>query len=316
MKKLLIVLCSLFLVCGCATSHLENGEESVVEFKKDGISAQDLYEKLKETYGTEALVTLIDTELLSREYKANKEENTYVRNVVESLKNEWKENFDTYIQTYYGVKTEEALEDYIRLTYRRNLWKTDYAESQVNDTQINDYYENNAVGDMEISHILITSAATDKMTDDEKKAEEDKAYQTAVSIIERLNNGEKFEDLAKENTKDEATKSTGGKLPEKINDRSSYDENFLDASIKLEVGKYSATPVKSQYGYHIIYKTSQDNKPALNDIKEDIISVIAQDIISADSNYTAKALLALREKYEIKITDSDLEKEYNELYGL
>lgn len=315
MKKFLIIVCSLFLVCGCATSHLENGDESVVTFDKDGISAQDLYEKLRETYGAEVLVNLIDTELLSREYKANKEENTYVRQVVDSLKNEWKDNFEANIRTYYDVKDEKALEEYVRLTYRRNLWKEDYAKDQVNDTQINDYYENNAVGDMEISHILVTSSATSSMTDDEKKAAEDKAYQDAVSIIEKLNNGESFESLAKANTKDEATKESGGKLPEKINDRSSYDENFLDAAIKLEVGKYSTTPVKSQYGYHIIYKTSQDKKPALKDIKDSVISMIAKDLSKAD-NFNAKALLGLREKYGIKITDSDLEKDYNKLYGL
>ena len=39
-------------------------------------------------------------------------------------------------------------------------------------------------------------------------------------------------------------------------------------------------------------------------------------MISEDTNFGAKSLLGLREKYGIKITDSDLEKSYNKLYGL
>lgn len=315
MKKFLIIICSLFVVCGCATSHLEDGKESVVTFDEGGISAQDLYEKLKSVYGTDALITLIDTELLSREYKETAEEKSYINQIVSSLKNELGDNFDSYILNSYGAKNESELKEYVRLTYRRNLWKTDYAESQVNDTQINDYYNDHLVGDIEASHILISVNVGQDASDDDKKKAEEEALEKAKNVIERLNNGEKFEDIAKEVSDDTANKNDGGKL-DKFNDRSSLDENFLDAAIKLEVGKYSTTPVKSQFGYHIIYKTSQDEKPELKDVKDSVISKVAKDVISQDSNYNVKSLLGLREKYGIKITDTDLEKAYNEVYGL
>lgn len=316
MKKFIIILCSLLFVSGCATSHLKNGDESVVTFNKGGISAQELYEVLKESYGAEALVDLIDTELLSKEYKKNDEEKNYIKQVISSLKDEWKDNFLAYAQSNYGVKDEDELEEYVRLSYRRNLWKNDYAKTLVTETQINDYYENEAVGDFEASHILITSKATSDMSDEEKKESEEEALKLAEEIITKLNDGEKFEDLAKEYSEDKANKDNGGKLGEKINDRSSYDENFLEAAIALDVDSYSTTPVKSQFGYHIILKTSQDKKAKLKDIEESIKAKIAQDLIKADSNFNAKAVLALREKYDIKITDNDLEKDYNELYGL
>lgn len=315
MKKFLIIICSLFVVCGCATSHLEDGKESVVTFDEGGISAQDLYEKLKYLYGTDALITLIDTELLSREYKETNEEKAYISQVVSSLKNELGDNFSTYILNNYGAKNESELKEYIRLSYRRNLWKTDYAESQVNDTQINDYYNDHFVGDIEASHILIKVNTKQDATDDEKKKAEEDALNKAKTVIDRLNNGEKFEDIAKELSDDTANKNDGGKL-DKFNDRSSLDENFLDAAIKLEVGKYSSTPVKSQFGYHIIYKKSQADKPELKDVKDEVIAKVAKDTISQDSSYNIKALLGLREKYGIKITDSDLEKAYNEAYKL
>lgn len=315
MKKFLIIISTLFVVCGCATSHLEDGKESVVTFDEGGISAQDLYEKLKDAYGTDALITLIDTDLLSREYKETAEEKSYINQIVSSLKNELGDNFSSYILNQYGAKDESELREYVRLTYRRNLWRTDYAESQVNDTQIDDYYKNHVVGDIEASHILVSVNVSQNASDEEKKKAEDEALEKAKNVIERLNNGEKFEDIAKEVSDDTANKNDGGKL-DKFNDRSSLDENFLDAAIKLEVGKYSSSPVKSQFGYHIIYKASQADKPELKDIKDSVISKIAKDVISQDSNYSTKSILGLREKYGIKITDSDLEKAYNDIYGL
>ena len=315
MKKFIVIFCTIFLVCGCGTSKLDDGKQSVVKFDKGGISAQELYEKLKESYGAEAIVTMIDTELLSREYKRNSEENSYVKQVIDSMKSQYKDNYLDYAKQYYGVSTDEELEDYVRLSYRRNLWRTDYAESIVNDTQIDDYYKDHLVGDIEASHILISSEAKQDASDEEKKEAEAKALEKAKEVINRLNNGEKFEDLAKELSADNANKNDGGKLP-KFNDRSSYDKNFLEGAIELEVGKYTTTPVKSQFGYHIIYKSSQAEKPALKDVKDSIISKIAQDNISSDTNFNAKAILALREKHGIKITDSDIEKAYNKLYGL
>ncbi len=319
MKKIIGVLFCLFLVCGCGTSHLENGEESVVTFDKDGISAQELYEELKSQNGANILVTLLDTKLLEEEYGKNEDynkasENQYISDVVASLKNQWGDNFSTYSQSYYGAKNEDELKDVIRLTYRRNKWMDDYSKTQVNDTQIDDYYENYAIGDITASHILISSQVSSNASDDEKKAAEDKAREKAVEVINRLNNGEDFAELAKELSDDAANKDKGGDLGA-FNDRSNYDENFLDAAIKLEVGKYSTTPVKSQFGYHIILKTKQDDKPEKDKIKESIIEEIAKDLAS-ESGFNTKAILALREKYGVKITDSDLEKEYNTMYGL
>lgn len=317
MKKVLGVMLCLLLVTGCATSHLKNGEESVVEFKNGGISAQELYEKLKKENGLNALTTMIDTELLDRKYKKDDAdvEKEYIRQVIDGLKDDWKEKFEDNIKTYYGASNESELRDYIRLTYRRNKWYDEYALSQVNDTQISDYENSSLVGDMELSHILITSKASNNASTEEKEKAENEAKEKAQEVINRLNNGEKFEDLSKELNEDNAVKDNGGYLGKDINDRSSYDKNFLDAAIKLEVGKYTTTPVKSQFGYHIIYKASQGEKPSIDKVKDAVKEKIANDMRSADSNFNANAIKALREEYGLKITDSDLKKSYEDIYG-
>ena len=147
---------------------------------------------------------------------------------------------------------------------------------------------------MEISHILIKVDATSDISTSEKEDLETAAEAKAKDIIEKLNNGEKFEDLAKEYSDDTATKESGGSLG-KVNYIDNYDENFMEGAVNLEVGEYSKEPVKSQYGYHIIYKTAQDEKKELSEIRDDIITIIAEEKIENDTNFSTIALLKLRE---------------------
>ena len=88
----------------------------------------------------------------------------------------------------------------------------------------------------------------------------------------------------------------------------------MEAAVKLEVGTYTKTPVKSQFGYHIIYKTNQKEKDTLENLKDGIIEIIANEKIDANESYMAKALVELRSKYGMKITDSNLSEGYNKLY--
>ena len=304
-KKLFGLVLIALLATGCATSHLENGKESVVTFNEGGISAEDLFDVLKDKYGSQELITLIDSELLSKEYKETSEETKYINDVIASLKSSYGENFEAAIQSYYGVKDENAFKEYIRLAYRRQKWEKDFAKSEVTDTEINDYYNNVAIGDIEASHILIKVNSED---------DDAKALQTAKDIIAKLDKGEDFAALAKEYSEDASNSENGGSLGY-FNYKDHFDKNFMEAAVALEVGKYTKTPVKSQYGYHIIYKTNQKEKDILENVKNDIINIIADEKIDANESYMTTALIGLRNKYNMKITDSDLSSEYSKTYG-
>ena len=71
----------------------------------------------------------------------------------------------------------------------------------------------------------------------------------AKAIIEKLNKGGKFEELAKESI-DPGSKETGGELGWSA--PTAYVKPFAEALTKLEKGKYTATPVKSDFGWHVI----------------------------------------------------------------
>ena len=71
----------------------------------------------------------------------------------------------------------------------------------------------------------------------------------AKAIIAKLKKGEKIEDLAKD-SKDPGSKERGGDLG--WANPASFVPAFSAAMIKLEKGNFTDTPVKSDFGWHVI----------------------------------------------------------------
>jgi peptidyl-prolyl cis-trans isomerase C len=72
----------------------------------------------------------------------------------------------------------------------------------------------------------------------------------AKSLLDQLKKGAKFEELAKKSSKDPGSAQNGGDLDWAT--PSSYVAEFSQAMTKLEKGQVVDTPVKSQFGWHII----------------------------------------------------------------
>lgn len=79
----------------------------------------------------------------------------------------------------------------------------------------------------------------------------------AKGIIAKLDKGEKFSELAKV-SKDPGSKDKGGELG--WSSPNSYVKPFGEALAKLKKNEYTKTPVKSDFGYHIIML--EDSRPA------------------------------------------------------
>ncbi len=71
----------------------------------------------------------------------------------------------------------------------------------------------------------------------------------AKDIIASLQKGEKFEKLA-ERSKDTGSKATGGDLD--WNAPSNFVKPFADVMVTLQKGKFTTTPVQTQFGWHVI----------------------------------------------------------------
>ncbi|MCL2297179.1 MAG: peptidylprolyl isomerase [Proteobacteria bacterium] len=72
----------------------------------------------------------------------------------------------------------------------------------------------------------------------------------AKTIIADLQKGKKFADIAKDKSKDPGSKERGGDLG--WNTPSSFVKPFADALPTVGKGKFTPTPIQSQYGWHVI----------------------------------------------------------------
>ena len=184
-------------------------------------------------------------------------------------------------------------------------------KDHITDDEISDYYETNIEGELTARHILITPEVKEDMTEEETSKAKEEAKKKAENLLQKLEKGEKFEDLAKKNSDDEGSKKNGG-LVENIT-KDTVVESFYNATKKLKDGEYTKEVVESSYGYHIILRVSQKEKPKLKDVKEDILEDIVSDKLNNDSTLTTTTWVDIRKKYKLNIEDSKIKKEYNEL---
>ena len=72
----------------------------------------------------------------------------------------------------------------------------------------------------------------------------------AKDVIAQLQKGGKFDELAKARSKDPGSKDRGGDLD--WNAPGGFVKPFSDAMVGTPKGKFTATPVQTQFGYHVI----------------------------------------------------------------
>jgi len=96
----------------------------------------------------------------------------------------------------------------------------------------------------------------------------------AKAIIAKLKKGAKFDEIAKKQSKDPGSGAQGGDLG--WANPAGYVPEFAEALKKLSKGQLTETPVKTQYGYHIIRLDDiRDAKapefPKFEDVKPQIV---------------------------------------------
>jgi len=180
---------------------------------------------------------------------------------------------------------------------------------ELKKADIEKYYKDEIVGDIKVSHILITPDVTDGMTDEEKAKAEKDAEEKINSIIKELKKTnsdkvkEKFEELAKENSQDEKTKEKGGDLGYINKDTldSSVYKDFTDSAYALKDGGYTTKAVKTELGYHVILRVQTKEKASLDDVKDTIVTKLANKYLTENPVANVKAMQELRKSYKMDI---------------
>ncbi len=194
------------------------------------------------------------------------------------------ENDPVYKQTLESIKRDLALE----------IWmKKQYGEISVTEKEAKDFYKKNADKFkrpelVKARHILVkTEKEAKEIINELKKAGKGKKLE------------EKFIELAKKKSVGPSGKN-GGELG--WFDRKQMVKEFSDAAFKLKKGEFTKKPVKTQFGYHIIYV--EDKKPAGTIPYEKVQdSIIAQLKLNKFKEKIQKLGKELRKKAKIKYLD-------------
>ena len=145
-----------------------------------------------------------------------------------------------------------------------------------------------------IRELFTNYQKTHAVTDEEIKAEYDKfaaansgkEYRArhilvekeadAKAIIAQLKKGGKFEEIAKKSSKDPGSGAKGGDLD--WAPAGNYVAEFSTALTALTKGKMTETPVKSQFGYHVIRldDVRDAQLPKLEDVKPQVSQQLQQ----------------------------------------
>lgn len=105
----------------------------------------------------------------------------------------------------------------------------------------------------------------------------------AQKVIERLQKGEKFEDVARKESMD-SSKDNGGDLgwftPDKM------VKPFADAIVSLKPGEYTHKPVQTQYGWHVIelVETRDLQPPSYDNVRQRLEQVVQAKKVKAHTD--------------------------------
>lgn len=269
---------ALVALAGCS-----NDNESVATVDGEKITKDELYDMLVKSYGPQAVEALIDDKIVELEVKKEeiKVPDEEIKEEIEKFKENagGEEAFNAALEQS-GLAEEDFKKDVVQYLSIRKLMEP---RVEVTDEEIETYFEENKDSfnveeQVEARHILV---------EDEK---------TANEIVQKLEDGEDFAELAKEFSTDEGSGAMGGDLG--FFTRGKMVPEFEEKAFSLKVGEISE-PVKSEYGYHIIEVL--DKKEAKDAVLEDHIVEIREKLFEdkMQTEYVAW-LEEAREKYDIK----------------
>ena len=283
---------------------LKDGTQPIATLKGKTITADDLYTDMKKYYSVNVFLNKVDDLILTEKYPTNDEMTNEIKSTAENYYTAYEKNYNMTKEAFlsqYGFSSEQDFLDNLMLDYRKNKYYEDYAISLVTDNEIEKYYDKEVFGDVDSKHILVSI----KGDDDEDGLSDEEAKKLAKEIIAELDKGTSWDDVVKKYKDQIITEDLGYNAF-----NASLESAYLKECKDLKVNTYSKSPVLTSYGYHIVYKKAQKDKPKLKDVKDDIIDILAKEKKDSDSNLYYKALINMRTEAELEFTDTKLKEEY------
>jgi foldase protein PrsA len=257
LKKLItaLALTSLIALSACNGGQEDTESRVIAEVEGVAITEAQLQAELQEKYGEVAIASLIEQTIF--EVRAQ-ELNITETEITEEL-NDIKETYglsdeDEYAQflASEGIGTEDEFRNLIK----QHLIIQKIASEGADVTEAEVQQEYDAGEKLQASHILVED------------------IETVQEVMDKLNKGEDFSELAQEYSLDSGSGADGGSLGEF--QRGQMVPEFEQAAFSLEVDVISE-PVQSQFGYHIIKVTDRiPFEETFEDVREELEELIGR----------------------------------------
>ena len=153
-------------------------------------------------------------------------------------------------------------------------------------------------GEVSVAHIMIL--IPEAAADGKVEVDADKAKNTIQDIYKKLQQGEKFEDLAKQFSEDKSSSSKGGVL-NRFGSGQLSSEEFETVAFSLTKENPVSEPFKSQFGWHIVKFIDKYPVKTIEEMQPDLESKVSKD--DRSRLIVASVTDKLRKKYTVKRDD-------------
>jgi len=280
---------------GCNKAGTSNNTQVIAEFKGGQVTQPDFdnYINVLQFFNPQVVTEIKDPtakkqileQFIAEKYIGTKEkltskDETEASNAFQYLRSQKVQmvgSEEKYTKELTTLKiNENDIKDYLK----RNIAMQLYFEKKINQDQLKQAFQESQQDFTvaTVSHILIGN--TNRKDEEAKKL--------ADEVLAKLKAGGDFAKLAKEFSEDPGSKDKGGTYENMS--VSQWVPEFKVAVLKQPIGKVSDTPVKTQYGYHIIKVVSR-KVPTFEQLSQDDLSILKNNIVQADfSNFMTKEL--------------------------
>lgn len=246
---------------------LGQGDPAVATVNGEKIAKSELYEAMYNQVGKSVLDDLITRRLIAQEAKklgltvTEADIDEEIQRIIDENFMGMEDQFEQLLEQY-GLTMESVRND-----ARVNLMARKIAETQleISDEELKEYFADNQEkfnipAEVKARHILV-------------KTEEE-----ALEVIDLLNGGADFAELAKERSEDPGSKDQGGELG--FFKPGEMQQEFEDAAFSMEIGEISE-PVESWYGFHVIevLEKKSGREVTFDEVKDQVYEEMAEEKI-------------------------------------
>lgn len=281
MKKLLVAALGVLM-----TFSLAACSKTVATTSGGKITEQEYYDKMKETQsGKQVLQQMILDKVLEKDY-GDKVSKSDVNKQYDELKNEYGSSFSQALQQ--NNLTPSSLKDQIRsnLLLRQAI----IANTKITNKMLKEQWKTYEPK-ITVAHILVSK---------ESQAND------VINQLKKDGSYDNFKKLAKKYSTDSSTKNNGGKLPAFDSTDTQLDSSFKSAAFKLKPGQFTDKPVKTAYGYQVIYCIKNPGKGKMSDHTKELKNQIINEEMN-DSATLQNVISKVLKNGDVSIKDKDLQ---------